>query len=98
MKGSWSIKRVLPCLVPDLHYSDLGDVQDGLMAQSAYLDITAGHSTIEHTEALCTDLRRYCALDTYAMVAIVARLVEPSRHRAASSGLKSFGKKELSGS
>ena len=84
MKGSWSIKKVLPCLVPDLHYADLGAVQDGLMAQSAYLDITAGRTNIEHTEALSTDLREYCKLDTYAMVAIVDRLCELSRQRSTS--------------
>ncbi|NNJ97337.1 MAG: DUF2779 domain-containing protein [Gammaproteobacteria bacterium] len=82
MKGSWSIKKVLPCLLPDLHYSDLGAVQDGLMAQSAYLDITAGRSSTEQTEALSADLREYCKLDTYAMVAIVDRLCELSRHQA----------------
>lgn len=37
MKGSWSIKKVLPCLVPELNYADLGSVQDGIQAQSTYL-------------------------------------------------------------
>ena len=39
MRGSWSIKSVLSCLVPELTYSDLGEVQDGTQAQQSYLDI-----------------------------------------------------------
>ena len=71
MKGSWSIKNVLPCLVPELSYSNLGAVQNGLIAQAAYLDITAGKLSPEQVQALCADMRAYCKLDTYAMVAIV---------------------------
>jgi hypothetical protein len=78
MKGSWSIKKVLPCLAPDLQYADLGTVQDGLMAQSAYLDITASRCNVEQKETVCADLREYCKLDTYAMVAIVDMLRELS--------------------
>jgi hypothetical protein len=82
MKGSWSIKKVLSCLLPELRYADLGAVQDGLMAQSAYLDITAGKLSAGQTEALCTDLREYCKLDTYAMLAIVDRVCRSSSHKA----------------
>ena len=42
MKGSWSIKKVLPCLVPELSYEALGKVQDGTQAQQAYLQIYEG--------------------------------------------------------
>lgn len=69
MKGSWSIKSVLPCLVPKLHYSDLGEVQDGTQAQQAYFDLTRGALTVGEIEALRMDLLDYCRLDTYAMVA-----------------------------
>ena len=37
MKGSWSIKKVLPAIAPELNYADL-DIQDGLQAQKIYLD------------------------------------------------------------
>ena len=74
MKGSWSIKYVLPCLVPELHYSDLGEVQDGTQAQQAYFELSSGALTAGEVEALRKDLLDYCKLDTYAMVAIVARL------------------------
>jgi hypothetical protein len=74
MKGSWSIKNVLSCLVPDLTYSDLGEVQDGLMAQSAYLAITGGELSAEQIQSLYTDMQEYCKLDTYAMLAIVDKV------------------------
>jgi hypothetical protein len=76
MKGSWSIKNVLGCLVPELKYSDLGDVQDGLMAQSAYHDIAGGKLASEQQSALASDLREYCKLDTYAMLAITERICQ----------------------
>ena len=34
MQGSWSIKAVLPTVAPDLSYAKLGEVQDGLAAQT----------------------------------------------------------------
>jgi hypothetical protein len=74
MKGSWSIKSVLTCLVPELSYTDLGAVQDGLMAQSAYHEIRSGRLTAEETSALTADMRDYCRLDTYAMLAIVEKV------------------------
>jgi len=74
MKGSWSIKNVLSCLVPELRYADLGEVQDGLMAQSAYLDITSGKLTTEQAATLKADMQEYCQLDTFAMLAIVDRI------------------------
>lgn len=74
MKGSWSIKYVLPCLVPELSYAELGDVQDGTEAQKAYLEIIASNLDNSQRRALLNDLREYCKLDTYAMVAIVEKL------------------------
>ena len=74
MKGSWSIKSVLTCLIPDLRYSDLGDVQDGLMAQSAYLNILSGKLSTKERDSLIEDMREYCKLDTYAMLAIIDKV------------------------
>jgi hypothetical protein len=76
MRGSWSIKNVLSCLLPDLRYSDLGAVQDGLMAQSAYLAITGGDLSAEQKQSLYTDMQEYCKLDTYAMLAIVDKVCD----------------------
>ena len=74
MRGSWSIKNVLSCLVPELRYSDLGAVQDGLMAQSAYHEIVNGSLSEQEKDSLTTDMLEYCKLDTYAMLAIVDRV------------------------
>jgi hypothetical protein len=43
--GSWSIKAVLPALCPDLRYDQLTGVQDGGMAQEAYLEAIATQTT-----------------------------------------------------
>lgn len=37
-QGSWSLKRVLPAVVPELRYDTLDGVQDGGMAMEAYLE------------------------------------------------------------
>lgn len=39
MKGSWSIKAVLPTVAPDIDYAALGEVHDGTSAQFAYLEL-----------------------------------------------------------
>ncbi len=74
MKGSWSIKSVLTCLVPELRYSDLGDVQDGLMAQSAYHEIISGKLSKQEKDSLYADMLDYCKLDTYAMLAVIDKV------------------------
>ena len=43
-EGSWSLKKVLPSIAPDLSYDKLVGVQDGGMAMNAYLEaISRGH-------------------------------------------------------
>jgi len=74
MRGSWSIKKVLTCLVPELKYSDLGDVQDGLQAQQSFLDIIGHKRSAAGKAKMTQDLLDYCKLDTLAMVEIVKSL------------------------
>lgn len=74
MKGSWSIKSVLPRLVPELCYADLGAVREGTQAQAAYLELIGGGPDAAHRERLRRDLLDYCELDTLAMVKIVERI------------------------
>jgi len=74
MQGSWSLKKILPCLVPELKYSDLGEVQDGTQAQQSYLDIISDNTPPPRKQQLVQDLRDYCKLDTLAMVKIAMRL------------------------
>lgn len=68
MRGSWSIKSVLPTIAPDLDYADLS-VGDGNAAQDAYrAAIAATDTASEERERLRADLLKYCARDTEAMV------------------------------
>jgi len=67
-KGSASIKKVLPILVPKLSYKDL-EVQDGTMAMSAWEELLVTKD-LERREEIRENLLRYCELDTWAMVKI----------------------------
>lgn len=67
MKGSWSIKAVLPTIAPDLSY-DEQVVGNGGDAQLAYLEITDPATTEQNRQRLKDGLREYCTLDTLAMV------------------------------
>ncbi len=67
-QGSWSIKKVLPALVPELSYENLEGVKDGGMAMSAYLEAIHPATTPERKAIIHRQLLNYCKLDTYAMV------------------------------
>jgi len=71
MRGSWSIKAVLPTIVPDLRYDALDGVADGTAAQSAYSEAIREETSEERRQALFKSLWAYCRLDTLAMVKIV---------------------------
>ena len=73
MKGSWSIKDVLPTIAPELDYSNLV-VSDGLMAQEAYKEAIHSQTTPERKEEVRNAMLKYCEQDTIAMVKIVAAL------------------------
>lgn len=68
MRGSWSIKQVLPTVSPELNYHDVGSVQDGGMAQQAYLGLIGVELSEKRKESLRHDLLEYCKLDTLAKV------------------------------
>lgn len=69
-KGSWSIKSVLPAVIPDLDYGDLDEVQDGGMAMKAFLEAIHPVTPAERKATIECALLEYCKLDTYAMVRI----------------------------
>jgi len=78
-KGSWSIKAVLPAMVPELSYKQLDTVQDGGGAQFAYLTAvgqTEEQPNAERIESIRKQLLAYCKLDTLAMVKIWQKLVQ----------------------
>lgn len=67
MKGSWSIKAVLPTIAPDLDYTRLV-VGNGGDAQVAYREIVHSDTPDARKQELTEGLREYCKLDTLAMV------------------------------
>lgn len=67
-QGSWSIKKVLPAIAPDLRYADLKGVQDGGMAMNAFMEAIAPDTARRRKDQIEKQLLDYCGLDTYAMV------------------------------
>jgi len=87
MRGSFSIKKVLPVVAPDLDYGELDEVQEGTGAQVAYLYAALDlHVTPARRADLETKLRRYCRQDTWAMVEIAHFLAEGERPRRPAGG------------
>jgi hypothetical protein len=74
MRGSWSIKAVLPTLAPELSYAELGEVQEGNAASDAFVEIMAGTTVDERRAKLREELLAYCKLDTLAMVRLTGAL------------------------
>ena len=74
MKGSWSMKAVLPTIAPDLDYGTLGAVQDGGGAQVAYRELIRADTLPERKDILARGLRDYCALDTFGLVRVARHL------------------------
>ncbi len=68
MKGSWSIKDVLPTIAPELDYAGLGEVHDGTAAQLAYAEAVHPDTADERADELAHGLLAYCAQDTLALV------------------------------
>jgi hypothetical protein len=68
-KGSASIKKVLPALVPELAYDDL-NIQEGASASHLWKDVTLVNPEAPERDKVFADLVDYCTRDTWAMVAI----------------------------
>lgn len=75
-RGSYSIKYVLPSLLPELSYDRLA-IADGMMAQAAYMEaIESGCHSARKAE-IETQLREYCGQDTWAMKLVCSKLSTP---------------------
>ncbi len=74
MKGSYSIKNVLPALVPEMHYNDL-KINDGGSASFAFAGLLRERN-IEKIKQTRRNLLDYCKMDTLAMVHILNKLEE----------------------
>jgi len=73
MCGSYSIKKVLPAMIPDLSYSGM-EIADGMAAMQAYHDMCALKDEGE-LKKLRLAMLEYCRLDTLGMVHILGELV-----------------------
>lgn len=67
--GSYSIKSVLPVLVPELSYGDL-EIQDGNMASVEYLRMIDRDTDLNEKAKIRQGLIKYCEQDTLGMVEI----------------------------
>jgi hypothetical protein len=77
MKGSYSIKYVLPALFkddPSLDYHNLDQIHNGSEAMNSYANMS--NLTLEERKKLRYNMLKYCELDTYAMVKIYDKLKE----------------------
>ncbi|WP_082950979.1 DUF2779 domain-containing protein [Aliarcobacter skirrowii] len=74
MNGSYSIKYVLPALVPEFEkaYKELDGVQNGSQAMNAFARLSSLDE--KEKQKLRNSLLEYCKLDTLAMVKILEKL------------------------
>lgn len=72
MNGSYSIKSVLPALVPELSYAEL-EINEGGLAMNAY-HLMNQLEDPEEINQIRKALLEYCGLDTLAMVKILDKI------------------------
>jgi predicted RecB family nuclease len=72
--GSYSLKAVLPALVPDMTYRDL-EIQDGSNASAVFARMIAPATEKPERERIRGALLDYCERDTQAMVRILQVLL-----------------------
>jgi hypothetical protein len=72
MKGSYSIKKVLPTMAPELSYGGMA-IADGTAAMLAYHEMCRTRDA-ERVEEIRRGLLEYCGMDTWGMVRILEEL------------------------
>lgn len=72
-KGSCSIKKVLPVLVPELSYQNLA-INEGMTASIKWFQMASNKTNNNEKEAIYQHLLAYCKLDTLAMVKILEKI------------------------
>ncbi len=77
MKGSYSLKFVLPALLPELSYEGLA-ISDGGDAMNTYATLHLLEDK-EEVKKIRGDLLEYCKLDTLAMVELLEKLRDVTR-------------------
>jgi hypothetical protein len=73
--GSFSLKSVLPAIVPDMDYQRLA-IQEGNQASLEYLRMLDPSVSSEEKERIKKELFVYCAYDTLALVKIRDELIK----------------------
>jgi len=73
--GLYSIKKILPVLVPEMTYDGL-NVKNGTDAIVKHYQLASGALSEEEGRRVKSGLLEYCAQDTYAMVRLHERLIE----------------------
>jgi hypothetical protein len=68
-RGSVSIKKVLPALVPELNYAEL-EIHGGAQASDAWRTMLKPDTMPEERDLIAKSLKIYCGLDTFAMYKI----------------------------
>ena len=80
--GSFSLKNVLPALLPEMTYDKLS-IQDGIQAALEYLRMIDSSTSSAEKNRIRKDLLVYCGQDTLAMVkireVILKRIYKPSQ-------------------
>jgi hypothetical protein len=76
--GSFSLKSILPALVPSMGYEDLA-IQDGQEASGAYLRMLDPATSPEERAEIERGLLAYCANDTLGMVRIREELLKRAK-------------------
>lgn len=74
-RGSFSIKTVLPALVPTLAYDDL-TIQNGAVAAVMYQKMVFSEVDLMERAHIAQALQEYCGRDTWAMVELRRVLME----------------------
>ena len=71
--GSASLKKVLPTLIPELSYGDLG-IHEGGTASNKWREMISPEMGSKEKKKIYNNLLEYCELDTLAMVKILEYL------------------------
>jgi Domain of unknown function(DUF2779)/Cysteine-rich CPXCG len=85
MKGSWSLKAVLPTIAPELNYEELEEVQEAGGAQLAFMLLRAGKLAEGRKKQLHSALLKYCERDSWALVVLRRFLCGQSMNAEASA-------------
>lgn len=76
--GSYSLKKVLPVIAPELSYDGLS-ISGGAQAQFTFLAMAEGRLSPAEAGRAAAGLKEYCGRDTLAMVRILEELYRVSK-------------------